>query len=84
MAHNRNIIITVSAPAGMGKTTMAEMLHRFLKEQGFDSTHVEYERLNDSYYADGNHETRVDAIKESTTVTVVEQQTSRPPIRVQG
>lgn len=74
---NRNIIVTVSAPAGVGKTTVAETIHRLLSAQGFDSTHIEYEQLNDSYYADGSHETRVEAIKESATITVVEQQSPR-------
>lgn len=69
--------ITVAAQAGCGKTTIAELLQQFLTEQGFNSTHVEYEVLSRSFYSDESRERRIEAGKEHLEIEIIEHQPPR-------
>ena len=72
----KKITIKVCAHTGIGKSTMAELLTIFLKNNNFDVEHTPMEELDWTTRA-GTREQRFEAIRDNREIEVVEVQLAR-------
>ena len=66
------ITITVTGKSASGKTTIADLLYEFLVEQGFATTQIEFEKLDETRrttYKDA----RIQAVKSNTDIVIEEK-----------
>lgn len=72
----RKINVIVMGMAGSGKTTIAELIQELLIKEGFDSTHVEFEPLDERMRLAGK-ERRIESVKERVSIIITEAQAPR-------
>lgn len=76
---NNNVTINVIAGAGVGKSTIAQIVSECLQEYGFTVNHQPETHAGERGDTDKFRNLREDAVKEHAVITIKEIQSRLPP-----
>lgn len=71
--------ITISITGKTGRTTISDLLTRFMLNEGFDVTQHQTEEFSSTFRDPAKVHQYTELIKEKSEITIIEQQAPRAP-----